>query len=202
MAKSDVDGYIDELRGFAGTGEDLDLYSLKKELNNLSESSGVFDDFEKETRVVDKKVLAQVQDLSLLIKIKNLASEIKSKSRINEKLHSLHFNLNLLKNNLSINNAKSIKNTFHAFLHDGKTKIDCIINELNDFKAKLNEIKKCHSDLLSKTLDNKLEIENKYDRHVEQIYSIHRKQKDALISIVKLFLKLTKKHIKNLKRFK
>ena len=202
MGKIDIEKYINELRRFEGNGKELDLYSLKKELTNLNESSKVFDDFEKESMVVDKEVLKQIQDLSLLIKIRNLASEIKKKKQINDKLNSLHFNLNLLKNNLSINNTKSIKNTFHAFLHDDKTKVDVIINELNDFKAKLEEIKMHHLNLFSKSLDGKLEIENKYSKHIEQLHSMHKKQKDALVSAVKLFLKLTKKHIKNLKSFK
>ena len=202
MAKSDIDRYIDELRGFAGNGENLDLYSLKKELNNLSESSNVFDNFEKESASIDKEALEQIKDLSLLIKIKNLASEIKSKSRINEKLHSLHFSLNLLKNDLAADNTKSIKNALHAFLHDDKTRIDAIIDELNDFKAKLEELKIHHLNLFSKSLDGKLEIEGKYSKHIEQLHSMHKKQKDTLISTVKLFLKLTNKHIINLKRFK
>ena len=202
MVKIDIDEYIDELRGLADNGKDLDLYSLKKELMHLSESSKVFEDFERESTIVDKEVLAQIRDLGLLIKIKNLASEIKNKNQINEKLHSMHFNLNLLKNDLTTNNIGPIKNALNVFLYNDKTKIENIINEINDFKANLNKIKKYHASLLPKTLDNKLEIENKYSKHIEQLYSIHKRQKYAMISAVKLFLKLTNKHIKNLKRFK
>lgn len=202
MARIDVDNYINELKGFAAEGSEMDIYSLKKELTNLSQSSKVFENFEKESMVIGKEVLNQIQDLSLLIKIRNLASEIKGKGKINEKLHSLHFSLNLLKNNSATNNAKSIKNTLNVFLHDEDTKIDNIINELNDFKTKLDEIKKHHSALLPESLDSKLEIENKYNKHIEQLYLIHKRQKGALVSTIKLFLKLTKKHIKGLKRFK
>ena len=202
MAKTDIEKYIGELREPADNEKDLDLYSLKKELTDLSESSEVFEDFEKEASIVSKEVLAQIPDLSLLIKIKNLASEIKNKNQINEKLHSMHFNLNLMKNDLTANSISSIKNALNVFLYNDKTKIENMINEINDFKTKLSKIKKYHTSLLPNTLDNKLEIENKYSKHIEQLHSIHKRQKDALISAVKLFLKLANKHIKNLKRFK
>ena len=147
MAKSDIEKYIDELKGLASEPEELDLYSLKKELTNLSESSKVFEDFEKESMVVDKDLLKQIDNLGLLIKIRNLASEIKNKKQINDKLHSLHFNLNLLKNTPLENSIKTIKIAFNTFLYDNETKIDSIINELNDFKTKLDEIKNQHKNL-------------------------------------------------------
>ena len=199
MVRIDLGKYIDELKGFESEAEEMDLYSLKKELMQLSDSSKIFEEFEKESMVVNKDVLNQIQDLSSLIKIKKLASEIKNKNQINEKLHSFHFNLNILKN---ASNFSSVKNVLNVFLYDNKTKIDGIINDLNDFKTNLDQIKKCHSNLLSKALDNKLEIEDKYNKYIEQLYLMHKKQKNALISTIKLFLKLAKKHIKNLKKFK
>ena len=169
---------------------------------DLNESSKVFDDFEKESMHIDKNTLKQVQDLSLLVKIRNLASELKNKKEINGKLHSLHFNLNLAKNASVENNPRAIKALFDAFLHSDETKIDTIINELNEFKTRLDEIKKYHSKLLPKSLDNKLKIDAKYHKHVEYLYSIHKRQKSALISATRLFLKLTKNHVKSLQKFK
>ena len=200
MAKTDVEKYIDELRNFATEEKDMDLYSLKREIADLSASS-VFDNFEKETRVIDKETLGKIRALSSLIKLRSLASDLKNKKQINDKLHTLHFNLNLMKN-AEINEIKPIKNILNLFLHSNETKIDGIINELDDFEAKLDEIKKNHSNLSLKSLDNKLKVENKYSRHIEELCSIHKKQKHALASAIKLFLKMTKKHIKNLKRFK
>ena len=200
MAKTDVEKYIDELRDFETEEKDMDLYSLKREIADLS-ASNVFDNFEKETRVIDKETLGKIRALSSLIKLRSLASDLKNKKQINDKLHTLHFNLNLLKN-AEINEIKPIKNIFNLFLHSNETKIDSIINELDDFKAKLDEIKKHHSNLSLKSLDNKLKVENKYSRHIEELCSTHKKQKHALASTIKLFLKMTKKHIKNLKRFK
>ena len=109
MIRIDFNKYIDELKNFANEGKELDLYSLKKELVDLNEFSKVFDAFEKETMFIDKDTIKQLQDLSLLMKIRNLASEIKNKKQINDKLHSLHFNLNLLKNMLLENSTKTIK---------------------------------------------------------------------------------------------
>lgn len=197
MAKNDVEGYLNELRGFADDAKDMDLYSLKKELIILSESSHVFDNFEKESMSIGKEELSQMQNLSSLMKMRNLAREINNKKAINDKLHSLHFSLNLLKNT---NDIKPIKNALNLFLYSNDTKIGSIVNELNDFNHNISQIKKHHENLLPKSLDNKLRIENKYDKHMEKLHSIHARQKNALISLVGLFLKLAKKCVKNLKK--
>lgn len=165
---------------------------------SLDNLSNVFDNFERETFSVDKEHLDQIQDLSLLLKIKNLSSQLKNKKEINKKLNTLHFNLNLLKNKTAAD-EKSIKNIVDIFLHNEDSKIDNIIGELNDFKNKLDKIKQHHSKLLPKSLDNKIKLEAKYNRHLENLHSIHKRQKNTLISTVRLFIKYTKKHIKNLK---
>ena len=72
MAKNNVEGYLDELRGFAGDAKGMDLYSLKKELLNLSDSD-VFDNFEKESMIVEKDALEQIGDFSLLLKVRKLS---------------------------------------------------------------------------------------------------------------------------------
>jgi len=164
----------------------------------LENISNIFDNFEKETFSIDRGHLSQIEDLSLLLKIKNLSSELKSKKEINKKLSSLHFNLNLLKNKTA--DEKSIKNIVDVFLHNENSKIDSIIVELNDFKNKLDKIRYYHSILLPKGLDNKIELEDKYKKHLENLHSIHKRQKNALISTIRLFIKYTKKHIKNVKR--
>lgn len=193
MVKIDVASYIEKLRN-ASEEKEEDFYSIKKNLNSLSESAAAFDDFEKESVKISKDSLEQVEDLSLLLKIKSLASDIRKKKELNEKLHSLHFNLNLGKNN-----ASAMNEVFVIFLRNDNTKIDSMVNELNDFKAKLTEIKKHHSRLLPKSLDNKLEIESKYNKHIEQLHSIHKRQKKAFISLIKIFLKMTKNHLKSAK---
>ena len=201
MISIDIEKYINELKGFAGEAKEMDLYSLKKELINLSQSSNIFEKFEKESMTIGKDAIHQIQDLNALIKIRKFASEIKSKNKINDKLGTLHFNLNILKNS-SMNDVPSIKNAINVFLHDEDTKIDNIIFELNDFKGKIDEIKKHHSIMLPKSLDNKLEIENKYNEHIEKLYLMHKKQREILVSTIKLFLKLTKKHLSHLQKFK
>ena len=189
MVKIDVANYIEQLRN-ASKEKEEDLYSIKKNLDSLNGSSAAFDDFENESIKIDKKSLEQIEDLSLLLKIKSLASDIRKKKEINEKLHSLHFSLNLGKNNASSMNA-----VFGIFLRNSNTKIDSMVHELNDFRVKLKEIKKLHSRLLPKSLDNKLEIEDKYGKHLKRLHSIHKKQKEVFVSLTKLFLKMAKNHI-------
>lgn len=200
--KIDVSDYIDELRSFAGESKDPDLYSLKRELADLSNSSRIFEDFERNAAVIGRDMLGEIHDFGSLIRIKNLASEIGGKSKINDKLHSLHFSINLLKNASDIKDVSPVKGAINAFLRNDETKIDAMVNELNDFKSKLDEIKEHHSNLLPKSLDNRLEIENRYNKHIGHLYSIHKRQKNALVSSIKLFLKLAKRHISSLKRFK
>ena len=87
----------------------MDLYSLKKELYILNNSSKVFDNFEKESMHIDKDALEQIEDFNLLLKIRKLSSEMKGKKAINDKLDTLHFSLNILKNADS-NDIKPLKN--------------------------------------------------------------------------------------------
>ena len=147
VIKIDLADYIEKLRNVSEEKEE-DLYSIKKQLNSLNESSAAFDDFEKESIKIDKGSLSQIEDLGLLLKIKSLASVIRGKKEINDKLHSLHFSLNLGKSNDS-----AMGNIFEMFLRHDDTKIDIIVHELNDFKGKLKEIKTHHSSLLPKSLD-------------------------------------------------
>ena len=142
-------------------------------------------------------LITSIFDIDYLVTFNR--KHLKNKKHINGKLHDFHFNLNLLNNASDI---KALKNTINLFLCNDETKIDAIIDELNDFKTKLDEIKRHHKNLLPTSLDNKLNIESKYGRHIEKLHSIHKKQKNALISTVKLFLKLAKRHLDNLKRFK
>ncbi len=188
MASKDVEKYIEELK----CEDEAESYSLKSELANLSQSSKAFENFEREHMVIGKEMLHEMQDLSSLGKMRELAAEISGKKKINEKLHALHSTLT----------KEPIDVVLHIFLNNKETRIDTIIDELNDFKAKLAEIKKHHSNLLPNSLDNKLKLDNKYGRHIEKLHVIHKKQKSAFAVTIKIFLNLTRKHIKNLKKFK
>ncbi|MBI2101157.1 hypothetical protein HYT53_00965 [Candidatus Woesearchaeota archaeon] len=196
--KNNIDSYSSNPKGLE---EEMDMYSIKEVLSGLNNSSHIFDNFEKESMIVEKDALEQIEDFNLLLKIRKLSSEIKGKKAINEKLSTLHFHLNLLKN-ADIKGAKQIRNAMNLFFYNNDTKIDSIISELNDFKHKINEVKKHHENLLPKSLDNKLKIEGKYGKHIENLHSMHKRQKTALVSLVRLFLKQAKQHIKSLKRFK
>lgn len=187
VVKINVANYIEQLRNISEREKEEDLYSIKRSLNSLNGSSSAFDDFEKESVKIGKDSLGQIEDLGLLLKIKSLASGIRGKKEINDKLHSLHFSLNLGKSSDS-----AMSNIFEVFLRNNSTKIDSMVHELNDFKDKLEEIKKHHSKLLPKSLDNKLEIEDKYEKHLEKLHSMHSRQKKAFISLARLFLKMTK----------
>lgn len=177
------------MRNAAGEKE-ADLYSIKREINSLNASSA-FDDFEKESIKIGKAALDQVEEWGILLKIKSLASDIGKKKGINERLHSLHFSLNLGKNNYS-----AMGSVFEAFLRDNETGIGSMINELNDFKSKLHEIEWHHSKLLPKSLDNKIEMGEKYGRHLENLHSVHKKQKKAFMSLASLFLRMAKNHLR------
>ncbi|MBI2657562.1 hypothetical protein HYX08_02595 [Candidatus Woesearchaeota archaeon] len=191
MARTDVEKYIAELRN-AQEKSEADIYSLKEELNRLSESKA-FENFERESATVEKTSLEQIKDFGMLLRARSLASAICGKKGITDKLHSMHFSLNMLK-------SGSAKEALDAFLYS-KTKISNIIDELNDFKAKLEEIERCHSKMLPDGLDSRLHAE-KYSARVETLRSMHKRQKNALISAVKLFIKMSKKHIKSQKSFK
>lgn len=185
MAKIDIEKYIEELRGV--DCKSPDLYSLKKELNSLS-SSTAFEDFEKEASVISKDALGQVSDFGALIRMKALASEISKKSAINNKLHSVHFGISMLKNSDSKDCSQIIK-ALSEFNLSG------LIWELNDFRAKLGELEKLHSRLMPKSLDSRLDTASRKN-HLEKLSSIHNRQKKVLVAAAGLFIKIVKGKIK------
>ncbi|MBI3034968.1 hypothetical protein HYY71_01470 [Candidatus Woesearchaeota archaeon] len=199
MARTDIERYIGELKGSVESGKSQDLYSLKKELMKLNEASAAFENFERESTIIGKELVRDAQDLSLLVKIRNLALQIKNKKRINDNLHSLHFNLNIIKNS---GDERAIKSALGAFLNNNDTCVNSMIYELNDFKAKLEDVQNYHSILLPQSLDNRLRTDEKYKRHIERLNAIHKKQKDAFASTVMLFLKFARKRMKSLQKFK
>ena len=150
-----------------------------------------------EAAPIDRRALEQISDFGALIRLRRIASEITNKKAINDKLHTMHFSLNLLKNSAE----GSLKNAFAVFLYNDGTKISSMIDELNDFKSKLDRLEYYHSRLLPKGLDNMLEMEKRRKR-MRELHSIRSRQKNALISAAKLFLKLAKNSIKSQKSFK
>lgn len=190
MVKIDVEKYI----------ESEDWHSIKSSLQELEKSSAAFDNFENASRNIGKDELKQVEDLSALMEMRKLASQIKQKKEITGKLSHLHSHLKLLNQTPALNDISPLKNTIDAFLHNDNSKIGIIIDELNDFKRKLSQIDSHHLALMPKSLEEKIGPQNRYQSHIESLHSIHNMQKNVFMSTLRLFIKMTKENINQIKK--
>ena len=202
MVKIDAEKYIGMLNGLGRGGILEDWHSIKSSLQELEKSSDAFDNFENASRSISRDELKNAADLSALMEMRKLASQIKEKKMINGKLSHLHSHLRLLNGTPTLNDISPLKSTIDAFLHNDNSKIDLIIDELNDFKKKLSQIDRHHLTLMPKSLEGKIGPQNRYQSHIESLHSIHNMQKNVFMSTLRLFIKMTKENIGHLKRFK
>ena len=177
-----------------------DWHSIKSSLQELEKSSAAFDNFENASRNIGKDELKQVEDLSALMEMRKLASQIKQKKEITGKLSHLHSHLKLLNETPTLNDISPLKSTIDAFLHSNNSKIGIIIDELNDFKRKLSQIDRHHLTLMPKSLEGRIGPQNRYQSHIESLHSIHNMQKNVFMSTLRLFIKMTKDSINQMKK--
>ena len=187
----DIDSYIDQLRKLAAGAKSLSLEEVGSEIEKLHGCSPVFDDFEKQAIYVDKKLLDEISNFDSLFKIRRLASEIKAKKNINGMLESLH---SLVLDAKKASSKIELLSAVNSFLHGGKSKASFVIDELNDFRRKLAEVERHHSQLMPKSLDGRLALEKRAE-HIGRLHEVHAMQSKILKSIAAHFIRHAKKHI-------
>ena len=186
-----IDDYIGQLKVFSmGSG------SLDESLNSLGKNDHAFDNLEKHSSKIGKDHFHNLEEFASLIKIKNLASEISSKKSITSRLLELNSSVDILSRKKIDSN--SLKAAIYSVFHDKENGVHLIIDELNSFKLKLNELEKHHSKIY-KSLDDKASAHGLSKDHIEHLHSMHASQKKALKGIVSKFIGSSKKHIGKLK---
>ena len=189
-----TDDYISQLKGFSMANSSLD-----ENLNSLEKNNIAFENLQKHSSKIGKDHLHNLEEFASLVKIKNLASEISSKKSITSRLLELNSSVDLLsKRNID---SDSLKAAIYSVFHDKENGVHFIIDELNSFKSKLNELENHHSKIY-KSLDDKTTVHGLSKEHIEHLHSVHASQKKALKGIIANFISVSRKNIVRLKNNK
>jgi len=168
---------------------------IKNELENLEEINNLIDNFERNSIFHSEVFLKKAKNQHLALKIKMLNSELKEKNEINERLHSLGYNLGLLRTLLVVKDDKVLKKIKENFLTNDYSSIPVIIKELNNFKDKVNEVENSYNALINEkysSVDFKVKHEHHLEEHLKNLDKVHKKQKKLLMSMGLMFSKLCK----------
>ena len=166
------------------------LEETKKDLEELNEFGVVFDE-------LDSPFEAQASmymDNNAFMRNQLLISEIKDKQEITDRLNSLSYSVGWLKAAIIIkdNNiaAKAIKN----IMKNEYSSINSIVSELNSLKNKIDKLEILHTSLLKSgsSLDVKTLLEQDFREKRKKLNGVHNKQKNILLSLSNIFVKLTK----------
>lgn len=181
---------------------DINSKEIREELENLKEINHIVDNFQKFSDLHDKEFLKQVYHQDIPFKITLINSHLKEKNEINERLRELYFDLSVLRSSILTKDKEKTLKTINKFLKSDYSGVSIITDELNEFKEKINNLDEHYKLLINyvpKTLDHKITTEAKYKEHIDKLHSVHQKQKDIFMDTVRLFLKISKKGLKNLK---
>ena len=166
------------------------LEETKKDLEELNEFGVVFDE-------LDSPFEAQASmymDNNAFMRNQLLISEIKDKQEITDRLNSLSYSVGWLKAAIIIkdNNiaAKAIKN----IMKNEYSSINSIVSELNSLKNKIDKLEILHTSLLKSgsSLDVKTLLEQDFREKRKKLNGVHNKQKNILLSLSNIFIRLTK----------
>lgn len=180
----------------------INITDIREELDNLKEINEIVDNFQKFSDLHDKKFLKQVYHQDIPFRITLMNSHLKEKNEINERLRELSYNLSVLRSSIVTKDKEKTLKTINKFLKSDYSGVSVITDELNEFKEKINNLDEHYKLLMNyvpKTLDHKITTEAKYKEHINKLHSIHEKQKEIFVNTVRLFLKISKKGLKNLK---
>lgn len=163
---------------------------IKEELENLEEVNELIDNFERNSFFHSEFFLKNSENQNLGLKIKIINFELKEKNEINERLHSLGYNLGLLRTLLVVKEDNIFKKIKESFLVNDYSSIPVIIKELNEFKDRINELENSYNALINEkysSIDFKVRHEHHLEEHLKDLNNVHKKQKKLLMSMGLMF---------------
>ena len=168
----------------------INIEVLRKELNDLNSHNKVFESLDNASLFDSYSHLGNDD----LMQFKSLVYEIMEKQEITRKLQSLNHNISLLK---SIVLSKN-KDKHHSFMlrviENNYNSMHSIIDDLGSLKAKADEMGIMHQNLLGSNLplDAKILLGQKFNGKHEKLNEVYNKQKNILMGLSSIFLKLVK----------
>ena len=129
-----------------------------------------------------------------------LNSELKDKKEVKDKLEILCYHLGLLRTISLTKDYSPVKRIINQFIKNEYTNISVIIDDIKNLNKSIDNLNNSYSSLvdkLPKSMDLKLCDEFNYQKHIEKLKKINEKHKQLLFDISYLFIKLTRKLLKD-----
>ena len=192
MVSIRIEDYIDQLRGLHT--QKIEEHEIEKELSVLDRHSWVFDKLHKDASAIHSSVLEH-SDFSALLKFRSLASEMRKKKEINDRLKNIYSNAIILKGETI--NSRLLPETVSAFIKDEKNGFVPIIDQLNSFKSKLDQLSRHNFKI---PLDSRLALAGRHQSNIEHLGLIHKKQKQLFKAIALMLVSNARKQIISVKK--
>ncbi|MBL7055714.1 hypothetical protein ISS07_02255 [Candidatus Woesearchaeota archaeon] len=190
MENNEFYSYLSDLQKGSDFKE-MNFEQIKNELEELYESEILFEELDKGSFFGDSSMHIN-NDFFMESRI--LISEIREKKEINEQLGSLCYHVNLLRAEMLRNDRKKATQIVSKIMKNKYHGINSIIDELDKLKKKINSLEDVHSKILQSglSIDIKAVIEQNFRKKQQDLDNLHKKQKNVLINLSNIFLKLTK----------
>ena len=135
------------------------------------------------------------------IKTHSLISEIQEKQEITNRINSLIYNIGWLKSSILIKDDAIMNKAINNIMKNKHSGIDAIVSELNLLKNKIDKFENLHMSLLknSISLDAKTLLEQDFREKHKKLNDFHSKQKNLLLNLSSIFVKLTKDSVIKIK---
>jgi len=174
--------------------ENKNFEEIKKDLEELYEYDVMFEDLEKSRLFKESSMHIKNDEF---IQIRLLISEIKDKKEITEMLNSLGYNIGLLRASILRQDKQKMAQDINKIMKNNYYGINSIINELNSLKTKIDKLENLHTSLMNNdlSLDVKVIVEQDFRKKHKKLDEIYTKQKNILLNLSNVFLKLTKKSV-------
>lgn len=170
--------------------ENLSFEEAKKDLQELYEYSSIFEELEN-------NAFSEEDQNNDFIKAKLLISEIKEKQGITDSLTNLVYNVGWLRSSIIIKDETIRDIAISNILKHRTSSINALVAELNSLRTKIDEFEDLHMKLLksSLSLDTKTLLEQDFREKQGRLNDLHKKQKNVLLNLSNIFVKLTKDFI-------
>lgn len=162
----------------------------KKQLEELHEHNSVFEELDRPFEPQSSMHIGN----DAFMQNQLLISEIQEKQEITHRLNSLSYNIGWLKSAIIIKDDSLINKAINNIMKHESSSINAIVAELNSLKSKICQLREFHNKLLKKglSLEAMTLMEQDFRKKHEKLNQLHNKQKDILLNLSNIFVRLTK----------
>ncbi len=191
MVRINIADYINDLSNSKFEAKSFE--EIKKDLEELYEDHIFLEEIEKSNFFAPKT--SMYIDNDTFVQTGLLISEIKEKQEISGRLSSLSYSIGWLKTGVLIKDENIVSKAIKSIMKNDYSSISKIVSELNFMKNRLGKLKNLHTKLLDKnmlSLDIRILMQQEFESKHEKLNELHNKQKNILLNLSSIFVKLTK----------